>query len=361
MAWLEKLFQKPAEAPGSVDEQPHIPTAAVTTICNVYDDTGHRVEGEFDYRSGFSWIDNHPGHFVWLSLKDPNPRQMSHVGRVYNLHELLVEDCSTDHQRPKLERFDDSLALVLRTLRYVDHDEVDNPAGSVETGEIILVAGPNYFISIQHGGITSDDLDIVRRKLEADPDDLSRGPAMCMYAIADHVVDTYLEVTQLIDEDVDDLEDAVFEPGTTIDIDETYAVKREVLEIKHIITPLAGPLRQLSLGTHPLIPSEICNYFRDVEDHLLRATADIHSFDEVLSSLIEAAVAKVGVRQHLISRQLSALVAVIAGPTLIASIYGMNFEFMPTLEIRGFFYLVLGIMVLWMVTMFVLFKKKGWL
>lgn len=361
MTWLEKLFQKPAGTSENSEDNPHIPTAAVTTICNVYDEHGHRVEREFDYRTGYSWVDTHPGHFVWLSLKDPNPRQMSHVGRVYNLHELLVEDCSTDHQRPKLERFDDSLALVLRTLRYVDHDEVDNPAGSVETGEIIVVAGPNYVISIQHGGNTQDDLHKVRHRLESDPEDLSRGPAMCMYAIADYVVDTYLEVTALLDEDVDDLEDEVFEPGTTIDIDETYAVKREVLEIKHIITPLAGPLRQLSLGTHPLIPSEICDYFRDVEDHLLRATADIHGFNEVLTSLIDAAVAKVGVRQHLISRQLSALVAVIAGPTLIASIYGMNFEFMPTLQIHGFFYLVLAVMALWMVSMFILFKKKGWL
>ena len=337
----------------------HIPTAQATVGCDVYDENGQRIDCTFDYRSGFQWVEEHPGHFVWLQLRDPNPRQMGHVGRVYNLHELLVEDCSTDHQRPKLEAFGDCLTLVARTLRYVDHEVIDNPADAVETGEVILIAGDNFFISIQHGN--DDSLGHVHKNLSQDPAELTRGPMMCFYRSVDYVVDSYLTVATLMDRDIDDLEEEVFDPETDIDIDEIYAVKREVLEIKHLIAPLHTPLHELSTSSKLAVDEDIRSYFRDVEDHLLRALADVHGFDEVLSSLIDTAAAKVGVEQNIISRALSAWVAIIAVPTLIASIYGMNLDYMPILQLDGAYYVILALMVVWSITMYVVFKRKKWL
>ncbi|WQD12504.1 MAG: CorA family divalent cation transporter [Lawsonella clevelandensis] len=217
-SFWDKLFNPQKSAQNEPDDNVHIPTAQATIGCDVYDENGQHIDRTFDYRSGFHWVEEHPGHFVWLQLRDPNRRQMVHVGRVYDLHELLVEDCSTDHQRPKLEAFDDCLTLVARTLRYVDHEVIDNPADAVETGEVVLVAGKNYFISIQHG--KGHSLDHVHKRLSHNPEDLAQGPMMCFYRAVDHVVDSYLKVAALMDNDIDDLEEEVFDPSTDIDIDE---------------------------------------------------------------------------------------------------------------------------------------------
>lgn len=358
-SFWDKLFNPQKSAQNEPDDNVHIPTAQATIGCDVYDENGQHIDRTFDYRSGFHWVEEHPGHFVWLQLRDPNRRQMVHVGRVYDLHELLVEDCSTDHQRPKLEAFDDCLTLVARTLRYVDHEVIDNPADAVETGEVVLVAGKNYFISIQHG--KGHSLDHVHKRLSHNPEDLAQGPMMCFYRAVDHVVDSYLKVAALMDNDIDDLEEEVFDPSTDIDIDEIYAVKREVLEIKHLISPLRTPLHELCNSDQIYVDEDIRSYFRDVEDHLLRAISDVHGFDEVLSSLIDAAAAKVGVEQNVISRALSAWAAIIAVPTLIVSIYGMNFQFMPLLQVDGAYYVVLALMAIWSITMYIVFRRKKWL
>lgn len=164
-----------------------------------------------------------------------------------------------------------------------------------------------------------------------------------------------------MDNDIDDLEEEVFDPSTDIDIDEIYAVKREVLEIKHLISPLRTPLHELCNSDQIYVNEDIRSYFRDVEDHLLRAISDVHGFDEVLSSLVDAAAAKVGVQQNIISRALSAWAAIIAVPTLIASIYGMNFNFMPLLQFDGAYYAILALMAIWAITMYIVFRRKKWL
>ncbi len=194
----------------------------------------------------------------------------------------------------------------------------------------MVFVGRDFVISVRHGDHSG--LHDVRRRLEADPEQLALGPAAVLHAIADHVVDGYLAVTEAIEDDIDDLEREVFTPRSAPDSERIYAMKREVLELRRAVVPLGGPLRKLTEGYSALVPHDVRSYFRNVDDHLVTVTERIGSFNELLTSLVDAALAKITMQQNGDMRKITSWVAIVSVPTMVAGIYGMNFDEMPGLH-----------------------------
>ena len=204
--------------------------------------------------------------FVWVGVFEPDLDEMADLAKVFGLHELAVEDAVHAHQRPKLERYSRYQFLVLKTVRYVEHESGDATSEIVDTGEIMVFLGRDFIVTVRHGSHTG--LAGLRKQLEAAPDRLAAGPAAVMHAIADRVVDKYLTVVEAVEDDIDEMETAVFSPAKEVDIEQIYLLKREIGELRRAVAPLVGPLKSLAGEEHPLVPPEVREYFRDVEDHL---------------------------------------------------------------------------------------------
>jgi magnesium transporter len=326
-------------------------------------DWGFYHDGRRDDRTG-SYLDalaraRSGEGFVWIGLFQPNDRQLAIIGREFGLHPLALEDASEAHQRPKLERYDDTLFAVLKTVRYVPHRDLTATSEVVETGEVMVFCGRGFVVTVRHG--EHSELAGLRQNLEQQAERLAAGPGAVLHAIADHVVDRYVEVADAVQADIDQIETAMFTPRGWRSIDRVYQLKREVLELKRAVGPLTGPMRMLSTLRHPLIADETRNYFRDVDDHLLRVKEQVISFDELLSSILQAGLAQVQVAENEDMRRISAWVAILAVPTLIAGVYGMNFDYMPVLHLKYAYFVVLGVMLTACTGLYRLFKRNHWL
>lgn len=293
------------------------------------------------------------GDFVWVGLHDPDPGEMDRVASLFELHPLAVEDALHAHQRPKLERYDDGLFLVLKTLWYVD------ALDAVETGEINIFLGPGYVVSVRHGEGT--ELHSARRDLEQRSELLAHGPAAVVYSICDRVVDGYEEVAAALEIDVDEVEESVFSPVRSDDSARIYVLKRELAEMRRAVSPLKDPMLRFATGQIPGVPSASAPFFRDVHDHLVRVSEVIETLDGLLSTAFDAYLARVGVQQNDDVRKISAWVAIAALNTLIAGVYGMNFENMPELRWEYGYFASLLVMALMSVALYRLFKRSGWL
>ncbi|MFD3442267.1 magnesium and cobalt transport protein CorA [Streptomyces sp. NPDC058685] len=303
-----------------------LPSAVVD--CALYED-GRRIPGQVSVGTIRQRIDPEADRFVWIGLYEPTAEQFQDVAEAFGLHPLAVEDAVHAHQRPKLERYGDMLFLVLKTIVYVDHEQVTPTSEIVDTGEIMVFAGPGYAITVRHG--SAPPLDDLRRRLQDDPQQLGCGPAAVLHAVADRVVDRYLEVADAFAGDVHTLETEVFSPDTPVDAGRIYQLKRELQEFKRAVMPLASALQRLSEGSIPQLPPEVATYFRDVADHHQRASEQIHAFDELVTGMLSASIAQLGVQQNADMRRISAWAALITVPTMIVGVYGMNFEHMPEL------------------------------
>lgn len=330
--------------------------------CGVYVD-GARLPGVFDHADALARVTetNETGQhaFVWIGLHEPDESQMQNVADVFGLHELAVEDVVHAHQRPKLERYDETLFLVLKTVNYVPHDSVVLAREIVETGEIMIFVGENFVITVRHGDHSG--LADVRKRMDADPEHMRLGPYAVLHAIADHVVDRYLEVTTLMETDIDSIEEVAFAPGARTDVEPIYQIKREVVELRRAVAPLAIPFQRMQTEYKDMISKEVRRYLRDVADHHTHAADQIAGYDETLSSLVQAALARVGMQQNTDMRKMSAWAAIIAVPTMIAGIYGMNFDFMPALHWTFGYPVVLIVMVGSCLLLGRAFRRNGWL
>jgi magnesium transporter len=230
----------------------------------------------------------------------------------------------------------------------------------VNTGEIMVFVGEDFVITVRHGSHGS--LGPLREELESDPGQLAKGPAAVLHAIADHVVDDYLDVTDSIQSDIDLVETAVFaDNGARVDPGRIYQLKRELLELKRAVAPLSRPLEELSTRPIQVIAPEIQAYFRDVSDHLLRAKEQIAAFDELLNSILQAHLAQVTVAQNEDMRKITAWAAVIAVPTMVCGVYGMNFDHMPELHWTFGYPLVMGVIAVACGVLYRGFRRNGWL
>lgn len=307
----------------------HVPMSAYVVDCAVYID-GKRVAGRWTHDAAIAEVRRREEGFVWIGLHEPTDDQINAIAKTYGLHELAVEDAVTAKQRPKLERYDDSLFMVLKTVSYVGHAEPTTATELVKTGEVMAFVGADFVVTVRHGDHCG--LRKVRQALEADPEQLALGPAAVLHAIADHVVDAYVAVTDAIEADIDEIEAEVFEPKSIMDSEQIYVMKREVLELRRSVLPLSAPLRKLTEGYSSLVPHEVRSYFRDVDDHLATVTERVSGFDELLTTLVDSVLAKVTMRQNNDMRKITAWAAIITVPTMIAGIYGMNFKYMPELD-----------------------------
>jgi magnesium transporter len=294
-----------------------------------------------------------PGDFVWLGLYSPSALELSEVAEAFQLHPLAVEDAVNAHQRPKLERYGDSLFLVLKTLWYVDEDD------QVETGEINVFLGEDFVITVRHG--RGARLESARAAVEADEWKLAQGPSAAVYAVADRVVDGYLEVLSELQTDVDEVETSVFSPERTKDSARIYTLKRELAEVRRAVIPLREPIRGFATGSVPMVDPDIQPFFRDILDHLNQATDLGEGLEALLSSAFDAHLAQISVQQNDDMRKISAGAALVVVPTFIAGVYGMNFEHMPELSWTFGYPMALLLMAASVAALWVFFKKSGWL
>ncbi len=335
-----------------------VPMSAYVVDCGVYVD-GKRLEGRWQHHEAIAEVRRREEGFVWIGLHEPTKDQITAIAETFGLHELAVEDAVTAKQRPKLERYDDSLFMVLKTVSYVGHAEPTTAAELVKTGEVMAFVGADFVVTVRHGDHCG--LHEVREMLEADPEQLALGPAAVLHAIADHVVDAYVAVTDAIEADIDDIEAEVFEPKSNMDSEQIYVMKREVLELRRSVVPLAAPIRKLAEGYSSLVPHEVRSYFRDVDDHLATVTERVSGFDELLTTLVDAVLAKITMRQNNDMRKITAYAAIITVPTMIAGIYGMNFDYMPELHSPYGYPAVLLVILLISGLLHRNFRKNQWL
>ncbi len=293
------------------------------------------------------------GEFVWVGMHAPTTEELEEVAGAFALHPLAVEDAVSAHQRPKLERYDDTLFLVLKTLWYVDEED------AVETGEISLFVGSDFVISVRHG--EGGGLHQARLDLEARQAVLAHGPSAVVYAVSDQVVDGYERVAAALVEDVDEVELSVFSEDRTDDSARIYVLKRELAEVRRAVLPLRDPINRFANGTVNGIDREAAPYFRDVGDHLSRTAETVDELDGLLSTAFEAHLARISVQQNEDMRKISAGAALVVVPTLIAGIYGMNFDHMPELHWQFGYLWALFLMVGVSSGLLWFFKKSGWL
>ena len=306
--------------------------------------------------------------FVWIGLQQPTAEEFAVVARAFDLPALPAEDAVKAHQRPKLEKHGDITFLVLKPVRYVDHDEV------VDIAEIAFFLGPNFIVTVRHGH--SDVLRRVREEVDSGaPHHASSTPSGVLYRAADLVVDQYEEAIESINEDVDEIETQVFSTDDVDHSERIYKLKREVAEFRRAVSPLAGPLRELAEASVPGIEPATAPYFRDVLDHVQRVGDAIDEHDRLLSDILQADLSRatarhsqialrqneIAVRQNEDMRKISAWAAIALVPTAIAGIYGMNFDNMPELGWTYGYYIVVGIIVTTCVVLHQLFRRNGWL
>jgi magnesium transporter len=325
----------------------------VIVDCAIYED-GERRAGDLDVSEAARALGDGFGGFVWLGVHEPSPEEFDAVAREFDLHELAVEDAIEAHERPKLEMYGDTLFVVLKTVRYIDSDEV------VESGEIMLFVNPSFVISVRHGEGT--DLHPVRTQVERRPDLLRCGPGAVLHAVIDRVVDEYEPAAQGLEIDIQQVEEQVFSDDPTGNpARRIYRLEREVLEMQRAVTPLLAPVDRLARGQFDLVSPELRDYFRDVHDHLLRVASRVEGFRDLLSSALQANLTQVTVRQNADMRRISAWVAILAVPTMIAGIYGMNFEHMPELSWRYGYPTVLATIAVVCAVLYRAFRRAGWL
>ncbi|WP_037607781.1 magnesium/cobalt transporter CorA [Streptacidiphilus rugosus] len=310
--------------------------------------------------------------FVWIGLFEPTQQEFAGIAELFGLHPLAVEDAVNAHQRPKLERYGDVLFTVFKTIRYVEHDHLTPTSDVVDTGEVMAFLGTDFVITVRHG--RHGGLSPLRRELEQNPTQLAKGPSAVLHALADHVVDDYLDVIERLQTDVDEIEESVFSSRRSSDAGRIYQLKREVLEFKRACVPMERPLARLAgigLGTGvaaqtaeadagPVSP-EVRPYFRDVADHLARVNERVAGFDELLNSILQANLAQVSVTQNEDMRKITAWAAILAVPTMVCGVYGMNFTNMPELHWRWGYPTVMVAMVAVCAGLWRMFKKNDWL
>ncbi|MET9514095.1 magnesium/cobalt transporter CorA [Streptomyces sp. NPDC002994] len=330
---------------------------AVIVDCAIYRE-GCRTEGPSDFSDALAEARaaSAGDTFLWIGLHEPTEKEFDLVSSEFGLHPLAVEDALSAHQRPKLEVYDDSLFAVLKPVIYEPESD------TVTTGELMVFVGDSFVVTVRHG--EGAPLAAVRHRLEAEPEVLRHGPTAVLYAVSDAVVDYYIEVGAELQTDLEELEAEVFAPFSR-DSKNTaariYTFKRQVLEFRRATGPLAQPMLRLSNPGLPFVDEHAQPFFRDVSDHLTRANEQVDGLDRLLSDILSAHLAQMSVRQNDDMRKISAWAAMAAVPTMVAGIYGMNFDHMPELTWVWAYPAVIVLMVMCEIGLYRLFKRRGWL
>jgi magnesium transporter len=292
--------------------------------------------------------------FVWIGLYEPDELLLKEVQAEFGLHDLAIEDAHLAHQRPKLERYGDSLFIALRTAQPAREQ------GRIAFGETHLFVGARYVVSVRHGASLS--YADVRTRCEASPQLLAKGPGFVLHAIMDFVVDQYFPIVDSLEDDLETLEAHIF--GDAVSRDTTmriYTLKRDLLEIKRGVSPLVDICNRLMRTDLDLIPDDARPYFRDVYDHAIRLSEKVDGLRELLGTALEANLSLTTIAQNEATKRITGWAAIFAIPTMIAGVYGMNFEFMPELRWRWGYPVVVAVTVSLCGILYYRFKRSGWL
>ena len=328
---------------------------------------GDRADAPTTRADSYRALRDNDGAVAWIGLYRPDQHDLASLADEFGLHELAVEDAIVAHQRPKLERYDDTLFVVLRAARYVDDAE------EVEFGEVHLFVGPDFVVTLRHA--EAPDIAAVRRRLESNPDLLRLGPEAILYAILDRVVDGYLPVVAGLENDIDEIETEVFrgDPAVSRRI---YELTREVIEFQRATRPLALVLRQLTLGFAKYgTDDELQRYLRDVDDHLTQVIEQVDGFRQLLRDILTVnatlvaqkqneemkALTEASLDQNEEVKRISAWAAILFAPTLIGTVYGMNFDHMPELHWQLGYPFAVVLMAMVSVGLYAVFRRRGWI
>ncbi|MFE6229191.1 MULTISPECIES: magnesium and cobalt transport protein CorA [unclassified Streptomyces] len=359
-AWRRRPEPSPAAAPPEPSGGPSVIQATLYR-------EGRKVSSPATLAETYRQLREHPDGMAWIGLHRPTEEELHSLAAEFDLHELAVEDALEAHQRPKLERYGDTLFVVLRAARYLDAQE------EVDFGELHIFVGPDFLITVRHGA--APDLSAVRRRMEGNPDLLALGPEAVLYAILDAVVDGYAPVVAGVQNDVDEIETEVFggDPAVSRRI---YELSREMVEFQRATRPLVGMLHGLMAGFAKYgTDEELQRYLRDVADHVTHTSERVDGFRQALTEILTVnatlvtqqqnaemrALAEAGFEQNEEIKKISSWAAILFAPTLVGTIYGMNFDHMPELHWAGGYPFAVLLMAVVCTSLYVVFKRKDWL
>ena len=291
--------------------------------------------------------------FVWIGLHEPSEEILDKVKQEFNLHELAVEDAHNAHQRPKVEIYNDSIFVVLRTM-------MRNKENHTEFGETHFFVGDNFVVVVRHG--PSVPYQEVRNRCESTPELLKKGQGFVLYAVMDFIVDHYFPVVHDMENELEVIEAKMFkEKPSRETTEEIYDLKRELLDVKRAVSPLIDVCNKLMRFEIKCITEETRPYFRDVYDHVMRINETVENTQELLNSAMEANFSLISINQSDVSKKFAGWAAIIAVPTMLAGFYGMNFKFMPELEWHYGYFALIFVTIAVCITLFYFFRKSGWL
>jgi magnesium transporter len=294
-----------------------------------------------------------PETFVWVALKDPLPEELARMQEEFGLHELAVEDAQHWHQRPKIEEYGDSLFVVLQVPQLVEDD--------LRVGEVDLFVGRNYVLSVRHD--TEPGFRAVRERAENEPELLAHGAGFVFYALMDNVVDRYFPIVDRLEVRLEDLENRIFgvDGSHRENIEQLYDLKHYLTTMRHAVEPLIEVVHKLFGGRVPPVCQGVQDYFRDIYDHLLRVSQTIDGLRDMVSTALSVNISMINMASTEVTKRLAAYAALVAVPTMIAGVYGMNFEFMPELKSPWGYPVTLAVMLAIDGWLFYRFRKIGWL
>jgi len=292
--------------------------------------------------------------FVWIGLHEPEEKLLQEVQQQFKLHDLAIEDAHRAHQRPKIEAYGDSIFIVLRTA------QMNNETKQIDFGETHFFLGKNFIITVRHG--SSLAYTDVRSRCESTPRLLRKGPGFALYAVMDSIVDQYFPVIEALDAELEKVEQRVFDDKPSrYTTEHIYQLKRQLLEVKRSVSPLIDICNKLMRFDITLISEDTRLYFRDVYDHALRINEMVDNTRELLTTALEANFSLISISHNEVSKRFAGWAAIIAVPTMVEGIYGMNFNFMPELKWQYGYPVVLTATIGLCVLLYILFKRSGWL
>jgi len=298
-----------------------------------------------------AWL-RKPGCFVWVALRDPDAAEMAEMKAQFGLHELAVEDALAGSQRPKVEEYGDSVFAVIQTLEPSD--------GELKVGEVYMFVGPNYVLSCRRQ--TEKSFIEVRTRAEREPHLLKHGSGYVLYALMDAAVDRYFPILEKLEDELEALEERIFDRSSPrTNIQALYRLKQKLGTLKHATGPAVEAVGKLFGGRVPMVCAHMGEYFRDIYDHLIRLNQEIDTARDTISTAISVNISMIAMQENETTKKLASYAALIAIPTLIVGIYGMNFEHMPELHWAYGYPLVLGMMAAIDVYLYYRFKKANWL
>lgn len=339
------------------DAEP-VPPLTCVVDCAVYVD-GARLPGRWSHTDALAEVRSRGSGFVWIGLFEPDDAQINVVAAAFDLHRLAVKDVVCAHRRPKLDHYDDTVFVVLKTLLHVENESPTTVNEIVETGDVMAFLGKDFIVTVrrgQHSGMRD-----LRAELESTPQRLKDGPASVLHAIAHHVVDNYRTVTEACEADVEVVESLVFAPHSSVGAEQMYLVRREIMELRRSVTPLAASLRRLVDVATPLVPEQVRSRFGKVDEDLSSVSERIARTDDLLTTLAAVTVANLTLQQNNDVRKISAWVGIVSVPTMGVATYGMNFDNLPGLHWEYGYPVWMSLILVVCLGLHQVFRRNGWL